>query len=531
MMTDRRWSWAGLILLGAASAGFLWSPFDQTTQRLWYNATAVGAMAFGFRGLRVHRPVHRRGWVLTLTGFSGWVCGDLVWLVQQAVGDTRFPAPSDAVYLASYVVLAIGILVIVRTRRSGGDRAAFLDAAILTTGAAVPAIVFMIAPLDHGDDLSVAARLVSTAYPVGDIFLLAALARMLLTPGARNRSFFLLLAALALTTVADSTWNVVVASSGDAVTDSHLLDAAWLFVYVLVAAATNTSTMRLVAEPSPPTDVVAFGRRRIAAMSLGLLLPIVVLAADGVTGGARHWPIIAAGTGLMCVLVVVRFLGLLSIVQSQAVQLAALAGTDPLTGAANRRTWEHELSRACLRAREDLATLSVAIIDLDHFKVFNDTFGHPAGDQLLREAVAVWGDALPADATLARYGGEEFAVLLPGYRLDAAVVAISALREGTPKGQTFSAGIAEWAQTGSSTALVAAADTALYQAKRDGRNQIGTAAGWLGADARQAGGELDRPPGPARVGSARVPAPAQPTDPAQPMEPAVPAPSVPGHAA
>lgn len=498
MVTDRRLTLAVLATLGAASAGFLWLPLAETPQRLWYDVTAIAAMGFGLRGLLVHRPAHLRGWVLTLTGFSGWVCGDLVWLAQQSRGDTDFPAPSDAVYLASYVVIAAGILAIVRTRRSGGDRAAFLDAAILTTGASVPVIVFMIAPLAQASNLTLAARLVSTAYPVGDIFLVAALARMLMTPGARNRSFRLLLAALALTTVADSAWNVAVAWSGDDVLDSHLLDAAWLVAYVLVAAATNTSAMTVVAEPPPPTDGVPFGKRRIAALGIGLLLPVAVLVADGLVNGAVHWLVIAAGAGVMCVLVPARFLGLLAVVRSQAVQLAALARIDALTGAPNRRTWDHELSQACARARDHAIPLSVAIMDLDQFKSFNDAFGHLAGDQLLREAVAVWGDGLPAGATLARYGGEEFAVLLPGHRLDAAARVVSALRVGTPRGQTFSAGVAEWAQVEEPTALVAAADAALYDAKRNGRDQVRKAP-W-GAAVGSSTAELGRPDTPARLG-------------------------------
>ena len=85
---------------------------------------------------------------------------------------------------------------------------------------------------------------------------------------------------------------------------------------------------------------------------------------------------IATGAAVMSVLVLLRFVDLFSVVQTQAVQLAALARTDALTGAANRRTWDHELSRACQFARDHHRRLSVAILDIDHFKAFNDTFGH-----------------------------------------------------------------------------------------------------------------------------------------------------------
>ena len=107
-------------------------------------------MVYGFRGLLVHRPV-RRAW---LAGRRCWgsagLTGDLVWLVESWHHYDRFPAPSDALYLASYLAIGAGVLSMVRTRRPGGDVAAFLDAAILTTGAAVLVLVFVISPSTQG---------------------------------------------------------------------------------------------------------------------------------------------------------------------------------------------------------------------------------------------------------------------------------------------------------------------------------------------------------------------------------------------
>jgi diguanylate cyclase (GGDEF)-like protein len=472
LIRRRRQVWGVPALLGALFAGYVCLPLDDSAQHIWYHVTAVLSMALGFWGLHVHRPAHLRGWVLVMSGFSGWVIGDLVWLVETWLAPARFPAPSDIVYLSSYAVLGAGVLAMVRTRRSGSDRAAFLDAAILTTGAAVLVTVFVIAPLTQDASLSGIAKLVSSAYPVGDVFLIAALARMLTSPGARNRSYRLLLAALGVTTATDSVWNVMVALSGDTISESRWLDAGWLCAYALVAVAASAPAMSLVTEPAPPSDALPFGRRRVVAMATGLLLPAVVLFTDGYTDDAVNWPVIAAGAVVMSVLVVARFVDLLATVQTQAVQLAALARTDPLTGAPNRRTWDHELSLACQFARSNHTRLIVAILDLDHFKAFNDTYGHQAGDQLLREAVATWTDVLPAGAILARYGGEEFALLLPGFRRDEAEKVLSVLKNVTPGGQTFSAGIAECRSNDTPSALIAAADEAMYLAKRNGRNRI-----------------------------------------------------------
>jgi diguanylate cyclase (GGDEF)-like protein len=173
--------------------------------------------------------------------------------------------------------------------------------------------------------------------------------------------------------------------------------------------------------------------------------------------------------------VLTRMAGLLSVVRAQAVQLAALARSDALTGVPNRRTWDFELSRACQAARDDERSLTVALIDLDHFKAYNDAYGHPAGDRLLKAATAAWSQHLRRGEVLARVGGEEFALLLPGHDSEAARERVHELLASTPNGQTFSAGVATWQHGTEPSVAVAAADRALYQAKREGRNRVALA--------------------------------------------------------
>jgi diguanylate cyclase (GGDEF)-like protein len=112
----------------------------------------------------------------------------------------------------------------------------------------------------------------------------------------------------------------------------------------------------------------------------------------------------------------------------------------------------------------------VALLDLDHFKAFNDRRGHQAGDRFLREAAAGWRGALREVDLLARYGGEEFGVILPGCRPDEAAEIVDRLRALTPEGETTSAGVAVWDGAEPADALVARADRALYRAKRGGRD-------------------------------------------------------------
>jgi len=153
-----------------------------------------------------------------------------------------------------------------------------------------------------------------------------------------------------------------------------------------------------------------------------------------------------------------------------AEELARQAETDPLTGVANRRGLARALERDLAAARRTGRHLAVAVIDLDHFKAFNDTHGHPTGDLLLRNAVRAWRGHLRAGDLLARYGGEEFVVVLPeAGEAVTAVRAIDRVRGSTP-GVTASAGVALWDGREPAAHLIRRADGALYEAKRSGRD-------------------------------------------------------------
>ncbi len=153
-------------------------------------------------------------------------------------------------------------------------------------------------------------------------------------------------------------------------------------------------------------------------------------------------------------------------------QLELTALTDELTGVPNRRQWERDLPREIARASRGEAPLSVALIDLDRFKQYNDTYGHQAGDVLLHDAAGEWQQALRGGDLLARYGGEEFGVILVGCGIDEARVVADRLRLATPHGRTCSIGVAEWRPGESADEIVARADAALYAAKEEGRNRV-----------------------------------------------------------
>jgi diguanylate cyclase (GGDEF)-like protein len=152
-------------------------------------------------------------------------------------------------------------------------------------------------------------------------------------------------------------------------------------------------------------------------------------------------------------------------------RLEAVARTDDLTGLANRRAWDEHLPRELARASREERAVCVAMLDFDRFKEFNDERGHQAGDRLLKEVAAAWREMLRPSDVLARYGGEEFSLLLPNCPLEQGLEVVERLRGRTIAEQTCSAGVAAWDGVEAPEILVSRADTALYEAKKAGRDQ------------------------------------------------------------
>jgi diguanylate cyclase (GGDEF)-like protein len=164
--------------------------------------------------------------------------------------------------------------------------------------------------------------------------------------------------------------------------------------------------------------------------------------------------------------------------------LRAQSIKDPLTGLYNRRYLAEMMEREIRRAVRAEQSLDVLMLDLDHFKKFNDTYGHDAGDTVLREAASFLTRCIRVEDIICRYGGEEFVVILPTADLNAAQTRaerirskmreLAVLHQGQSLGMiTVSVGVAALPQHGTSPkALLEAADAALYRAKREGRDRV-----------------------------------------------------------
>jgi len=165
--------------------------------------------------------------------------------------------------------------------------------------------------------------------------------------------------------------------------------------------------------------------------------------------------------------------------RQQNEELERLSASDSLTGLSNRRILTQRLSEELLRAQRHSHSFTVLMLDVDHFKKYNDAYGHPAGDEVLKKVASILRNCTRAGDCTARYGGEEFAVLLSGKGGDTALQLAERIRERVAAEEfvggkvTISGGIAEFPHHGhTAEAVISSADEALYEAKREGRNRV-----------------------------------------------------------
>jgi diguanylate cyclase (GGDEF)-like protein len=185
-----------------------------------------------------------------------------------------------------------------------------------------------------------------------------------------------------------------------------------------------------------------------------ILSPVALLAAR------------SGGLSFLALLPLAGVLWLLARERRSRFDALVQATTDPLTGLPNRRRFDAELADVADEA------VAIALVDLDHFKSYNDRFGHLAGDELLRRTAAQWSSTVGDGTLLARFGGEEFALVIRTSDLADAGAAVERLRAATPTPVTCSAGLALRLPGEPVPVLVRRADDALYAAKQNGRAQL-----------------------------------------------------------
>jgi diguanylate cyclase (GGDEF)-like protein len=232
-----------------------------------------------------------------------------------------------------------------------------------------------------------------------------------------------------------------------------------LIVIVLLLLVVSATAYRLGLIIVRPLERLAEGAAEVSAGDLGVNLPD--------TGGGE--------VGALTMV----FNDMVDRLRDQREELERLSVTDGLTGLANHRSLMQRLNEEGSRSARNKRAFSVIMADVDNFKLYNDEFGHPAGDEVLKHVATLLRDSTRSVDCVARYGGEEFAVLLPETELDGALEVAERMRtrvqgERFPnRAITLSIGVAEFPKHADTAhTIIAVADAALYDAKRGGRNCV-----------------------------------------------------------
>ena len=246
-----------------------------------------------------------------------------------------------------------------------------------------------------------------------------------------------------------------------------------MLVIVSLLIVTAAGAYRFGVIIARPLDRLIEGARKVAAGHLDVDLPVV--------GGGEVGYLTKVFNGMVWRLREGRkeLDATNEQLRRQNEELERLSLTDGLTALANRRFLVQRLNEEALRYRRTKKEFSVLMADVDHFKQYNDTFGHPAGDEVLKRVARILQATTREVDCVARYGGEEFCVMLPETSATGAGILASRICERVAAAEfpgqkiTLSIGVASLPGNGDTPdAVIAAADEALYQAKREGRNRV-----------------------------------------------------------
>jgi PAS domain S-box-containing protein len=271
-----------------------------------FNAIGFSACIAVLAGVRIHRAEARWAWYLIALGLALFVAGDVLAYNYKALfgGPLPFPSAADPLYLAVYPVTVAGLLLLIRCRNPGRDWASLIDATIVTIGLALLSWVFLIAPYAHDSTLHLGAKLVSIAYPLGDILMLGVAVRMAVGAGRRSTSFYLMICAIVAVLVTDSVYGWIVLHGTYHPGDP--LDGGWIAFYLLWGAAALHPSMTTVSQPSPAKATLT--PLRIAAIAAAALVAPVIEVVKASAADSSDGIVIGGGAILLFSLVVARMI-------------------------------------------------------------------------------------------------------------------------------------------------------------------------------------------------------------------------------
>jgi len=396
---------AAILFGGAALAivhdwiGIGGSSLDTAINGVAYDAVVICAglacLTRAFRG-----GPERGAWLAIGTSILAWAAGEIWWtLYIEGNPNAPYPSPADIGYLAFYPLAALGLYLLVRARAAELDRRLWMDGLIaaLGTGALGAAVIFeFVADRAEGTTAEVATTL---AYPFGDILLVSLIVGIIaLTRWRPGRTWTLLLGGLAVMAVADVAFTLqsyeTSLPGGDWVEPIYLLSAV-----LLGAEAWQPPADRIL--PDARFD----GWREMVVPGIVAVAMIGLVAMQ--YSNTSESPL----TTVLWSATMLAVIGRLALSLRENTLLLEQVRTDRLTGLGSQARLQMELER-CERAPG--APLTVILLDLNGFKRYNDSFGHPAGDKMLAMLGGRLKAAVAGRATGYRLGGDEFLVIAEG---------------------------------------------------------------------------------------------------------------------
>lgn len=442
---------------------------------------AVAALSTGRRALRASGRT-RLAWAAVAAGCASWALGEAVWCwYDVSRGTNPFPSVADIGFLG-FPVGACTALVAFPTGGDGASRRSrLLDSVIATASLLLVLWQTVFDYVGHSDGVDTFAIVISLTYPISDVAVLVLTVLTLMRVHAQRRGLIVCAIALVALSASDALFAALQATSNY---QGGAVDVGWLAGFALLA----------VAPLVPEGPVVIDARRNQPATVRATLLPYappavacvasVVMSAIGnpLSSGQQvaAWVIVAMLFGRQYA--TLRRNGELARdLAEREGQLHHQAFHDSLTGLANRELFRDRLEHGLAMRNRGTGRLAVMFLDLDDFKIVNDTLGHTTGDELLCAAANRLSAALRAGDTVARLGGDEFAVLLED--TDDPLVVARAVGESLREQFVLSAGAVNVTASigvvcvrddegASADQLVTRADTAMYAAKRAGKDGV-----------------------------------------------------------
>ncbi len=444
-----------------------------------YPVVIVGGIVCAFVGLRQHRPQLRwPWWAMVATGLL-WAIAGVAREATDATGDlsaNRSLIP-DLFAVPGYVVFGVALYGLLRARRAADDYGARLDGVMLGAGALLLLNELLIRPTLRIEGSWVMARIAIAIYPAISMCLLVLAARLAFSSRQRSPAYSLLLGGTACLLIGDVVF--ALGEVGRIVVSERLLEVPYLLVPAAIGTAVLHPSICSLALPAR-RPINTMSRSRLVAVAAALLAPIVVIAIHDLSF-ARS---VTAGVSLVLALsAIMRLARAMKEQDALGSRLTHQANHDDLTGLPNRVLIVKKIDEMLAESRRTGLPVALMFLDLDQFKLVNDSMGHAVGDQLLVVAAARIGTCVRTGDIVGRISGDEFLIAAGG--LDATGAAGLADRVRRVLGTAFSldagevfisvsigVAIAFGSDVAGAATLIQEADTAMYRSKDAGRNAV-----------------------------------------------------------